>query len=217
MVVFVLFWAVPNVDPSYWLGGAEKGTNETRARAVEKYGLDDPLPVQYLHLMEGIVSGDVECFYGCGNLREAFVQALPVTISLVVGAGLIAVGLGLWLGMVCVRHRGRWPDRVISAAATAAYSVPSIVLASLLWAFLSYKWNIFPLGRLRAAHRRPDRVGVASLPAVGRRLAAVRRRLRPLRAGVAPERRGRGLGAGRLARRGCPSGASSAATSCETA
>ena len=81
-----------------------------------------------------------------GTCASAFVQALPVTISLVVGAGLIAVGLGRLARLVCVRHRGRWPDRVISAAATAAYSVPSIVLASLLWAFLAYKWNIFPSG-----------------------------------------------------------------------
>jgi peptide/nickel transport system permease protein len=146
IVVFVLFWSVPNVDPSYWLGGAEKGTNETRARAVEQYGLDDPLPVQYLRLMEGIVTGDVECFYGCGNLREAFVAALPVTISLVAGAGVIAVGLGVWLGMVSVRHRGRWRERAITAAATTAYSVPSIVLAALLWAFLVYRWNVFPTG-----------------------------------------------------------------------
>jgi peptide/nickel transport system permease protein len=146
VLAFLLFWTVPNVDPAYWLGGAEKGTNETRALATEKYQLDDPLPVQYVRLMEGIVTGDVECFYGCGNLRDAFVAALPATVSLVVGAGLIAVGLGVWLGMVCVRHRGRWPDRAISAAATAAYSVPSIVLASLLWAFLTYKWKIFPSG-----------------------------------------------------------------------
>jgi ABC-type dipeptide/oligopeptide/nickel transport system permease component len=51
---------IPNVDPSYWLGGAEHGTEETRARATEKYGLDDPLPVQYVRLMEAILSGEVE-------------------------------------------------------------------------------------------------------------------------------------------------------------
>ena len=96
--------------------------------------------------MEGIVTGDVECFYGCGNLREAFVAALPVTVSLVAGAGLIAVGLGVWLGMVSVRQRGRWQERVITAAATTAYSVPSIVLGALFWAFLVYRWNIFPTG-----------------------------------------------------------------------
>jgi peptide/nickel transport system permease protein len=146
VVAFVLFWTIPNVDPSYWLGGGQKGTNETRALATEKYGLEDPLPVQYVRLMDGIVSGDVECFYGCGNLRDAFVAALPATVSLVAGAGLLAVGLGVWLGMVCVRHRGRWPDRAITAAATAAYSIPSIVLASLLWAFLVYRWGLFPDG-----------------------------------------------------------------------
>jgi peptide/nickel transport system permease protein len=137
---------VPNVDPAFWLGGGEKGNNATRAHATEQYGLDDPLPVQYVRLMDRIVSGEVECYYGCGNLRQTFVGALPATISLVLGAGLLAVGLGCWLGMVCVRHRGRWPDRAITAAATAAYSVPSIILAALMWAYLVYKWQLFPDG-----------------------------------------------------------------------
>jgi peptide/nickel transport system permease protein len=146
VIAFVLFWSVPNVDPSYWLGGAEKGSNETRERAAEEFGLNDPLPTQYVRLMEGIATGDVECFYGCANLRTAFTDALPVTVSLVAGSGLLAVGFGVWLALVAVRHRGRWPDRVITAGATAAYSVPSLVLAALLWAFVAYRWNLFPEG-----------------------------------------------------------------------
>jgi peptide/nickel transport system permease protein len=155
VTAFLLFWTIPNVDPEYWLGGAEKGNDVTRALAVERYGLDDPLPVQYWRLMEEILSGQVECFYGCdptatsaatGNLRSEFIAALPVTLSLVTGAALIAIGLGVSLALVCVRHRGRWPDRVISTAAAAAYSVPSLVLAALLWGFLAYKWEIFPAG-----------------------------------------------------------------------
>jgi len=146
VIAFVLFWSVPNVDPSYWLGGGRHGTNYTRAKAAERYGLNDPLPTQYTRLMKEIVRGDVECFYGCASLRDAFIQALPVTVSLVAGSGLIAVGLGVWLALICVRHRGRWPDRVITAAATAAYSVPSLVLAALLWAFVSYRWKLFPEG-----------------------------------------------------------------------
>ena len=141
---FVMFWTVPNVDPSYFLGGAQHGTNVTRAIANEKYGLDDPLPSQYVRLMGSILRGDIECFYGCASLRDEFVGALPVTLSLVAGAGLISVGLGVWLALICVRHRGRWPDRVITAAATAAYSVPSIVLAALLWAFVTHKSGAFP-------------------------------------------------------------------------
>lgn len=144
VIAFVLFWAVPNVDPSYFLGGGIHGNDFTREQAAEKYGLNDPLPTQYVRLMKGILNGDVECFYGCASLRDAFVEALPVTFSLVAGAALIAVALGIWLALICVRHRGRWPDRVISAAASAAYSLPSIVLAALLWAFLSYRWGLFP-------------------------------------------------------------------------
>jgi peptide/nickel transport system permease protein len=146
VIAFAMFWAIPNVDPSYWLGGAEHGTDATRARAVEKYGLDDPLPVQYTRLMGEILSGDVACFYGCGSLRSAFLQSLPVTLSLVAGAALIAIGTGVALAMVCVRHRDQWQDRAVTTAATAAYSVPSLVLAALLWGFLSYKWTIFPQG-----------------------------------------------------------------------
>jgi ABC-type dipeptide/oligopeptide/nickel transport system permease component len=55
--------------------------------------------------MEGIFNGDVDCFYSCGSVRSAFVDALPVTISLVAGAGLIAIALGISLALVCVRHR----------------------------------------------------------------------------------------------------------------
>jgi peptide/nickel transport system permease protein len=144
MVAFILFWTVPNVDPAYLLGGAEKGNDATRARATEKYGLDDPLPVQYVGLMKSILNGDIECYYSCGSLRTVFLDALPVTISLVGGAGLIAVGLGIFLALICVRHRGGWQDRLITTAASAAYSVPSLVLAALLWAFVSYRWRIFP-------------------------------------------------------------------------
>ena len=138
IVAFVLFWTIPNVDPAYWLGGGQKGTNQTRALATEKYGLDEPLPVQYVRLMKSILNGEIECFYSCGSLRDTFVQALPVTISLVAGAGLIAVGVGVGLALISVRHRGRWQERLITSAATAAYSVPSLVLATLLWAFVAY-------------------------------------------------------------------------------
>ena len=144
VIAFLLFWTVPNVDPAFWLGGGQKGTEQTRRLAREKYGLDEPLPVQYVRLMENIVKGKVECYYGCGNLRQSFFDALPVTVSLVIGAALLSVGLGIWLALICVRHRGRWPDRVITSAAAAVYSVPSIVVAALLWAFVARKSGVFP-------------------------------------------------------------------------
>ena len=182
IIAFVLFWTVPNVDPSYFLGGAEHGTNESRARATEKYGLDDPLPVQYVRLMKSILNGDIECFYTCGSLREVFFEALPVTISLVAGAALIAVGLGVWLALIAVRHRGRWQDRLITTAATAAYSVPSLVLAALL------PLGVGPTGGLCRIEGQPVGMGEAPVPPLDRVGAAVRGRLRAHRARVAARR-----------------------------
>ena len=66
--------------------------------------------------MEGIFNGDVECFYGCGSLRTAFLEALPVTFSLVAGPAVIAIAAGVGLALICVRHRGPWFDRAITTA-----------------------------------------------------------------------------------------------------
>jgi peptide/nickel transport system permease protein len=48
--------------------------------------------------------------------------------------------------MVCVRHRGRWLDRAITTAATVAYSLPTLVLAALLYGFVARRWHLFPAG-----------------------------------------------------------------------
>jgi peptide/nickel transport system permease protein len=104
LVAFTLFWAIPNVQPEYALGGYEKGTNETRAAARVRYGLDKPLPVQYVRLMQGIVGGSVHCYLSCGNLRSEFFQRLPVTAWLTFGATLLAAALALSMALLCVRH-----------------------------------------------------------------------------------------------------------------
>ena len=78
-----------------------------------------------------------------------------MTASLVVGAALLAVGLGVWLALDVRSPPGRWQDRAITAAATALYSVPSIVLAALLWAFVAHKWGWFPDGGYMALRDNP--------------------------------------------------------------
>ena len=144
VLAFSLFWAIPNVDPEWRLGGGERGTRLAREQAAEAYGLDEPLPVQYVRLMKGILTGDVACFDSCDNLRDAFVERLPVTFWLVAGAALLAIGLGTWLATVCVRHHGRWLDRALVRLAAVLYSVPSLVLAALLWTYLCSRASIFP-------------------------------------------------------------------------
>ena len=144
LVAFVLFWAIPNVSPEWHLGGGRRGTDETRASAAAEYGLDAPLPVQYWRLMKGLFGGDVPCHFACGDMRAAIVEGLPVTLSLVLGAGVLALAVALSLALVCVRHHGSRLDRAILRLAAAMYSVPSLVAAVLLWTYLCRRAEVFP-------------------------------------------------------------------------
>jgi peptide/nickel transport system permease protein len=144
LIAFAAFWAIPNVAPEFALGGGVKGTNESRAAAAAEYGLDRPLPEQYARLMSGIAGGDVECFSTCGDLRASFVAALPATVSVVAGAALLAVALATGLALVAVRHHGRRLDRAILTAGALLHSVPSLVLSTVLWAYLCQRAELFP-------------------------------------------------------------------------
>jgi peptide/nickel transport system permease protein len=144
VVAFTLFWAVPNVDPEFNLGGGQRGTAATREAARMRFGLDQPLPVQYVDLMRGIFGGSVECFSSCGNLRAEFLHRLPVTVWLVLGATLLAAALATFLALLCVRWHGRRADRVVLGLAAALHSVPSLVLSAVLWSVLCDGPGIFP-------------------------------------------------------------------------
>ena len=155
IVAFTLFWAVPNVDPAFNLGGGQRGTDATREAARVAYGLDRPLPVQYVELMRGIFGGSVECFSTCGNLRAEFLHRLPITAWLALGATLLAAALATSLAVLCVRFHGRRPDRLLLGAAAGLHSVPSLVLSTVLWTLLCRQAGLFPYDGSTPLHENP--------------------------------------------------------------
>ncbi|UJA18907.1 ABC transporter permease [Thermoleophilia bacterium SCSIO 60948] len=155
VAAFVLFWTIPNVDPAYNLGGGQRGNETTRAQAAEEYGLDESLPAQYLGIVGGVLDGSAECYTACESLRDAFLEALPVTLWLIAGAAAIALGLGVWLGMACARDPGSQTDRAIGALASALVSTPALVAAALLYAFLALRWGIAPQEGYTPLHEDP--------------------------------------------------------------
>lgn len=157
VVAFVVFWTIPNVDPEWALGGAEKGTNETRAAARLDYGLDEPLPIQFVELMRGIFTGRLECYSACGSLRSAFIESLPVTFWLVVGALALAATLATLIALACVRHHGRRLDRILLGGAAALQSIPSLVLSVVLWTVLCERAELFPFDGYTPLTENPPR------------------------------------------------------------
>jgi len=91
-------------------------------QGMHRLALDLPLPVQYIRLMARIVNGDL-----ARTLQPE--AALSGKIGFL--AAVIAVSMGVWIGMTSARKANSWTDRILVSLALAVYSVPNFV-----WAFL---------------------------------------------------------------------------------
>src|SRR5215217_249161 len=117
---------------------------ETRAQLFAKYGLDEPLLVQYGKYMLNVAQGDLgNSYYFQGRpVAQIIMARLPV--SALVGAQAVLIGLitGLVLGIVAaLRHNSIW-DSAAMTLAVLGVSVPSFVLGPILqyWLGLKLGW-----------------------------------------------------------------------------
>ena len=163
VVTFSIFYLVPR------LGGAtpetlaaryvgRAATPETVHLTAERLGLLDPVPVQYWHWIKGILTG-AEYDYGSGVERcpapcfgysfitkqpvwPELLDRAPVSISLVIGASLIWLVVGLTVGVISALRRGTVFDRGAMGVALAGVSLPIFFTGLIALAFFSYKLRI---------------------------------------------------------------------------
>jgi peptide/nickel transport system permease protein len=108
--VTVILFAILQLSPGDPLGVYAANPNlspEVRARIVAHYGLDQPLPVQYLQWVEGLVRGDWgTSFLENRPVTEVVVERLPVTLRVMGLSFLIGLLISIPLGVIsAVRHR----------------------------------------------------------------------------------------------------------------
>lgn len=125
VLVFLIFFATPGADPSARIAG-RNASQETLAQVRSSFGLDRPLPVQYLLMMRHLfVDRDLTSFVNRGALVVPQVtQAVPVTLSLVVGAAVVWLTVGIAMGVLAARWRGSWVDPVIVLLGVVGVSLP---------------------------------------------------------------------------------------------
>jgi len=107
-------------------------TAEVRAQLRAQFGYDRPLLEQYARYLANVARGQ----FGWSHSLDAPVlrvlaRALPATLQLMGAALVLSFGLGIWLGVLEVRHRRR-AGRVINALSLLAYSLPSFWVALML-------------------------------------------------------------------------------------
>ena len=154
LVTFALNRSIPG-DPCRAILG-EKATAETCNAFVARFGLDQPIPVQFLLYMRNVLQGDLGTSFRFGRtVVDLLVERLPTTIELAMSALFLAVMIGIPLGIISAyRHNSRL-DVGTMIFANAGVSMPVFWLGLMLSFFFAVTLKdtpfvLPPSGRLTA-------------------------------------------------------------------
>ena len=113
----------------------------------QKYGLDEPVPVQYANYMKNVVSGDFGNSFQYHNLPVWDLIKPRIVPSMEMGLLAMAIGvvLGLILGVAAATRQNTWVDYSSTIISVIAVSVPSFVLAVLLQYVFAVRLGWFPV------------------------------------------------------------------------
>jgi peptide/nickel transport system permease protein len=112
---------------------------------IEKYGLNDPIHVQYWHWLVGrkdpdtsevkggVLRGDLGFSrVGASSVAEVIGRRLPATVELAMWAVIPMIGIGIWLGVLSAVHHNKLADQVLRVASIVGWSIPTFVFGLLL-------------------------------------------------------------------------------------
>ncbi len=131
---------------------SEKAPSEAVLNALrEKYGLDQPLIIQYKNYIVNLLQGDFGVSYKLQKNREIvdiIKESFPVSAKLGAWAILFAIVCGIPLGCVAAFKRNKWQDNVIRVLATMGISIPGFVVATTAMILFTVKVKLLPASGL---------------------------------------------------------------------
>jgi ABC-type dipeptide/oligopeptide/nickel transport system permease component len=159
LLVFLLIHAAPG-DPTLLLLGEETNAAEV-ARAKERWGLDQPLFVQYLKFLKSAAVGDFgKSFKYAEPVARVIKTRLPATIELAIFAIIIATLLAIPLGVWAGAKPNSWVDNLGTTFGLFGISMPSFWLAIMLILLLAGVLNLLPTsGRSTYGIAGPEQTG----------------------------------------------------------
>ncbi|MDQ7792930.1 MAG: ABC transporter permease [bacterium] len=119
-------------DPAAMIGG-ELATETEIAMIRELYGLDDPLLIQYWNWVQRVASGDLGSSHRAGRpVGPDIASAYPISLRLASASMVVAIVMGIPLGILAATHRDSSLDLAVMGLSVAGMSVPLFWLALLL-------------------------------------------------------------------------------------
>ncbi|MFD7071269.1 ABC transporter permease [Streptomyces sp. NPDC059913] len=153
VITFVLFYIAPR-DPARVACG-KVCTEETLKLVKHNLGIDDALPVQYWHWLQGVFVGrDYSSFGHCPapclgysfTNREpvvgTIIDRLPTTLSLSVGSAFVFVIFGVGTGMLAAVKQGKWLDKIASSASLVGSSMQIYFVGVIAMYYLADQWHL---------------------------------------------------------------------------
>jgi peptide/nickel transport system permease protein len=144
MLVFLGMRALPG-DPALALGGEDRDP-AVLAQIRHSYGLDKPLPVQYVDWLGHLVRGDFGRDQRQLPVAHTIVTRLPITLELAGLAILIGSVLGILAGVIAAVRRGRPEDHAATSVALVGLSVPHFWLGLLMIIVFAVRLHWLPAG-----------------------------------------------------------------------
>jgi peptide/nickel transport system permease protein len=145
LVSFSLLHFIPG-DPAVVLAGVGATPQDLEGIRAE-YGLNEPLPVQYLNYVTRAARGDLGISIRTRDpVARTLATRLQLTLQLTVLSMLLSVGLGVLAGVVAATHHNTWIDTSIMVTALTGISIPGFWLGLLLLVVFAGMLHWLPAG-----------------------------------------------------------------------
>ena len=151
-VTILIFTMMSFLDPaqraSLYVQSIPKGVGEID-EIIEKYGLDDPIPVQYFRWLNGVLRGDLGFSKtGKAPVLDTILRFIPASFELALWSAGPLIWIGIQLGVVSALHHNKFVDQFLRVFAIIGWSFPTFVFGLLVLMVFYAKLGWFPAGRL---------------------------------------------------------------------
>jgi ABC-type dipeptide/oligopeptide/nickel transport system permease component len=157
LLAFVVTHLLPG-DPARIYAGIQ--ANEATVEGIRaRFGLDKPLPIQYVTYVAGLLRGDLGTSLRTQNgVTADLIARVPATVELVTAAMLFALFVGVPLGMFAAIRHGGGVDRTSRTVASVGVALPDFWLGLILIFvfYVTLHWLPAPVGRLGILDPRPN-------------------------------------------------------------
>ena len=144
-ITFFISRVIPSNPATKWAG--TRATDEQLAAAREELGLDDPLPVQYVNYLKDLLHGDLGVNYSTRQpVSLELATYVPATVELVLLAFVLAIIIGIPLGIYSAKKKDRLLDHGVRFFSIGAVSLPSFWVALFLQRVFYKTLNLLPIG-----------------------------------------------------------------------